>query len=868
MLTRFASLLFVSLLLTFSMNISAADKTPAASSLPKISPLPKGVSVHRLDNGLQVLLIENSALPVIGANVIVKIGSAYETFSTSGSSHMLEHLLFNGTTTRDQKKLYDDVDRIGGYNNATTEDFFTNYMFVVPVENTRKGLEIQADMLFNSTIPVDKFQKEKGIVLEEISKSIADPTDQLERNTLSVLYRGHALSMPTLGTYSTIEALSREDVYSFYKNNYVPNNMVLTVIGNFQTSTMLPLIKEIYGKAKPGQVRRDEYADWKTGFQLLTDNNSAAGTIFHQFYSGKDDILQLFYPLPAGKSSEYYHLLGVVLDKNKDTLSSALKSRFPKIKDISFSQRLSHLGDLLEAKITVSAGANFDSIAQAVNSRLAGLKIKLPTEVVLSEAVKERTEFGKNIEKPHMFGIYYSGTIVSGGVEELLNSFLGDNYNSSAKELESLVIGPYRTGIIQQSAAAPEKGQEASSIVTKRFADAATGRNIIVLQNTSGKLLAIHYLVKHKAFFESKYGKDAAKVLHNTLEQRLTSDANKKIAGKFGFSFTVNDNPFIPMDDIYLHPDFGYIRVEGLADDVPGAIRFLNSQLNGFIPTEEEYKKALEKFKSIGFALAGGDKGKKLFEETYRTNIYEQNPYGPTQKELTYADLAAFSKEYLRGSNTVISVVSPAQPDSVNAAFEQFGFTAYSEPPVFSPGILLHDAPVTIEKKNGGERSYLFWGFSKKIDPADAPALQALSLILNDQIVFDIREKQGLAYNISAGIEVNNDKALFYINQGSRPKNVDTLVAQYPRFFKSTVLDSLTAEQLEKSVNQYLGRMVFRHLSSINKAFYLGSSLYLNNDSETVPKFLSALRKVTLDDVRTVAKKYLTVSNPVSIIVR
>jgi predicted Zn-dependent peptidase len=141
--------------------------------------LPKGVSVYQLNNGMSVLLIENPALPMVGANVVVKIGSAYETFSTSGMSHMLEHLLFNGTTSRNQKKPYDDVDRIGGYNNATTAEFYTNYMMVTPAENIRKGMEIQADMLFSSTLPTDKFEKEKGIVLEEISKSLADPRNKL-----------------------------------------------------------------------------------------------------------------------------------------------------------------------------------------------------------------------------------------------------------------------------------------------------------------------------------------------------------------------------------------------------------------------------------------------------------------------------------------------------------------------------------------------------------------------------------------------------------------------------------------------------------------------------------------------------------------
>ena len=158
------TVLLIFLLLMIIQLPVFADNTNGMNS--EVTALPKGVSIYQLDNGMQVLLIENSALPMVGVNCIIKVGSAYETFSTSGMCHMLEHLLFNGTTTRDQKQLYDDVDRIGGYNNASTAEYYTNYMMVTPTENILKGMEIQADMLFNSVLPNEKFEKEKGIVLE------------------------------------------------------------------------------------------------------------------------------------------------------------------------------------------------------------------------------------------------------------------------------------------------------------------------------------------------------------------------------------------------------------------------------------------------------------------------------------------------------------------------------------------------------------------------------------------------------------------------------------------------------------------------------------------------------------------------------
>jgi zinc protease len=863
-------LLFVSMAFHGSIAL-ALEKGGAAESVQNIQSLPKGVSIYQLNNGMSVLLIENPSLPMVGVNVIVKIGSAYETFSTSGMSHMLEHLLFNGTTSRIQKQLYDDVDRIGGYNNASTTEFYTNYMMVTPTDNIKKGMEIQADMLFNSILPADKFEKEKGIVLEEISKSLADPQEQMERNTLSVLYPGHALSLPTLGTYSTIQSMSRDNVNSFYKNNYLPNNMILSVIGNFKTNAMLMLIKEIYGKASPGIVNRESDSEWATGFQVPKIERKEKTATYHRFYDGENKIMEIFYRLPENASSEYFSLLGLVTEKNKDAIQASLKTEFQQaVKSISFSTRSSHMGNCLQAMVTLDKDVDVNTLINATTKKLAAMSFKLPIETVKSEVTKTRTEFAKNIEKPHMFGIYNSDAIVKNGIEAVLSSYSGNEYYSAAKELERLAVSSPSIVIIQSPSAKKEKENADVPTSVKLFKDDTVGKNVVVVQNDANNLLAIHYLVKHKAIFESKYGKDASKILHDCFDQRLKSDANQKISSQFGFSFTVNDNPYIPMDDIYLHPDFGYIRVEGLADDLSGAVNYINSQIKDFVPTESEFKKAVEKYKNIAAMLMGGNKTKKIFDEAYKTVVFEPDSFSQNKMELSYGNLIAFTKEYFSLSNMIISVVSPGNPDSVNLLFQKYyKLPVKNEPPVFTPTLLLQSKPVTIDKSGaGGERSYICWGFTNTFDPIDAPALQALSLVLSNEIIFDIREKQGMAYNMSAGIEVIKDKAFFYVSQGTRPQNIEKLSPQYPGFFQMKTIDSLTQDGLDKSVNMYLGRMMFRRLSSINQAFYLGSSLYFYDNYLYDKQFLDALKNVKLADVKKVAQKYMVAQNPIMLIVR
>jgi predicted Zn-dependent peptidase len=834
----------------------------------EIAGLPKGVSIQVLNNGLEVLLIENRALPVVGFNAIIKVGSAYETFANSGASHMLEHLLFNGTTSRNQKQLYEDVDKIGGYNNATTEDFFTDFMFVAPTDNVKKALEIQADMLFRSTLPEENFKKEKGIVLEEISKSIADPTEQVERNTISILYKGHALSLPTLGTYATIEALKRDEINTFYKNNYVPNNIVLTVIGNFNSKEILSTINDIYGKITPAEVNRGQANTLVTGFDK-TGEEIKEGSVYHRFYDGKDTILQLFFKISGGQKAEYYTLLNTLVNKNKESIQSALKANYPGVKSLSFTVRDSHLNSYLEARVSTSALPAYDSLAAAISREVGKIDFTYQDDLIKNEAVKARTEFLRNIEKPHMFGIYYSSLIVKEGVESLFRKYDDDSYIEAAKQLAGFKFQKYAFTIVQLPQSKKEAAEQSGITTTKLFSDTLQGKALVAVQNPNSNILAIHYLIKHKASLEAKYGKDASKILHDVFEQYLNSDEVKKVAQKYGFIYTVNDNPFIPMDDIYLHPDFGYIRVEGLADDVKGAVAFLNKQFNEFVPTKEQFTKSVKKYKGIEAQLDNGDKGKKLFEDEYKSRVYAANFKGVEQPVLTYENLLKFAGEYFTPSNFVISVVSPASTDTINAAFSGLTYKKTTgDYPVLDNKIVASDSAITVEKKAGGERSYLFYGFVKNIDTADVAKLQVLSLLLNDYIVFDIREKQGLAYHMSAGVEVLGDKALFFINQGTRPKNVDTLVGQYAGLFAKAVRESLTKEKLEILVNQYTGKILFRKLSSINRAFYLGSSLYLHDNYSYDDNLLNSLRNVTVADIEAVAKKYLDIKNPILVIIR
>ena len=825
-----------------------------------------GVSIHKLNNGMDVLLIENKALPMVGVNVIIKTGSAYETYETSGMSHMLEHLLFNGTTTRTQRELYDATDLIGGYNNANTGDYYTNFMMVMPAEHRLAGMEIQSDMLFNSILPEEKFEKEKGIVLEEIAQSLSKPATQMDYNLAAEMYKGHSLSLPTLGTYATIEHMTRDAVNHYYQSTYRPNNMILSAIGNFDATTMLEDINRIYGSAAPGSIFRPTDSILKTGMTKPAASPLSDASWMDRYYGGEVPTLHQIYTLEGEQPQGFIELLEMALKDNQPRIETELKEEWPETVDgLSIQIHSSPIANYVELKLNLKNENNAEAISKQLNKAMAKTKFKIASTTLASMATKAKTAFLQNVEKPHMFGIYNAFDLAVSGIDGVLDLPTADDFSQAASTLKYFRLNMEPVVIFHHAQSVKSAG-DSGEVKTSLVQSPDKGMGLIVRQNPGSDLLAIHFLFKYKSAYEAEFGKDAAKYLHDCFGQRMKSTEKQAESQKFGLKFTVNDNPWIPMDNIYLHPDFGYIRVEGLANNIVGTIAFLKGEMDSFIPTPEEFEIAQGKF-SQSMMHGSKDKAKDLFDALVDSTLYGSSAK-ENDKALTYESLVQFAQVYFKRENRVVSVVSPKSEDVVSKLLLTGSSIATKAKTLTDKSYLKLDTPVYVDVPGGGERTYLFWGFVKDIEAGDEPALKALGLILSDKITFDVREKQGLAYRMTATSAVRDNKVLFYMSLGTRPQNTEILLPQFESLMSKKTLGQLSEDDVQKTINMYLGRMMFRRLSSINQAYYLGTSLFFDHDMNHDQAFLDALKAVTLEDVNRVADKYLSAENTISIVVR
>ena len=205
-------------------------------------------TVYKASNGMDVILRENHSSPMISSIVFVRSGSKYETDFNNGATHFLEHLLFNGTATRTQEQISDRIKNLGGYINAFTRKEVTGYLSLVPREHIGEAIDIQRDMLFNSIFPEDRFPKERKIVIEEIRKDSDSPDYIAELFHDRWAYQGSPYERPVLGYENLISTIPREEIIDYYHAYYQPNNMILLVIGDFETADMKREIEKTFGQ--------------------------------------------------------------------------------------------------------------------------------------------------------------------------------------------------------------------------------------------------------------------------------------------------------------------------------------------------------------------------------------------------------------------------------------------------------------------------------------------------------------------------------------------------------------------------------------------------------------------------------------------
>jgi zinc protease len=210
-----------------------------------------GIDEYRLDsNGLQVLLMPDHSAPVVTFNVTYRVGSRNEVTGSTGSTHLLEHLMFKGSEHYNDpagNSIKQYLERVGGAYNATTYLDRTNYFATVGRDALEGYVAIEADRMRNLWLHESDRQSEMTVVRNEFERGKNDPHNLLHEEITAAAYEALPYHHPTIGWRSDIENVPIEKLRAFYDTYYWPDNATVTVVGDIEPKAMLAMIRKYYG---------------------------------------------------------------------------------------------------------------------------------------------------------------------------------------------------------------------------------------------------------------------------------------------------------------------------------------------------------------------------------------------------------------------------------------------------------------------------------------------------------------------------------------------------------------------------------------------------------------------------------------------
>jgi zinc protease len=205
---------------------------------------------YRLTNGMKLLLVENRVAPVATIMVLYKVGSRNEAVGYTGSTHLLEHMMFKGTPTFNKERntqIAATLQKIGAAFNATTWYDRTNYFETVPSDKLELAIQLEADRMRNSLIADADRQSEMTVVRNELERGQNEPSEVLDEAVYAAAFREHPYHHPTIGWRADVEGVPTSRLKEFYDTFYHPNNATVILVGDFERGETLRLINEHFG---------------------------------------------------------------------------------------------------------------------------------------------------------------------------------------------------------------------------------------------------------------------------------------------------------------------------------------------------------------------------------------------------------------------------------------------------------------------------------------------------------------------------------------------------------------------------------------------------------------------------------------------
>lgn len=210
--------------------------------------------LERLNNGLSLTAESMPHMESAAIGIWIKAGGRYETKENNGISHLLEHLLFKGTSRRDMMTIKQEIEGRGGNFNGFTSEEYTCYLVKMLGKDAELGVDILSDMVLNPLLADAEIEKEKNVIVEEINMYRDMPSHHVHDILAETMWPDQPLGMPLAGTVESVKAITRNAIVNYKSDKYNPVNMVLIGAGRIQEDLLKDLAGKYIGKASGGNT--------------------------------------------------------------------------------------------------------------------------------------------------------------------------------------------------------------------------------------------------------------------------------------------------------------------------------------------------------------------------------------------------------------------------------------------------------------------------------------------------------------------------------------------------------------------------------------------------------------------------------------
>ena len=227
-------------LAAFALSVPAATTAQAPAPLPALRVPPMAFTVRTLPNGLRVYSSVDRSTPNVTVQVFYGVGAKDDPQGRSGFAHLFEHMMFKATRDMPAESMDRLTEDVGGENNASTHDDFTEYHEVIPANHLERLLWAEAQRMSSLVVDEANFKSERSVVEEELRQRVlADPYGRLFALDLpEASFTTHPYKRPSIGSIHDLDAATLDDVRAFHATYYRPDNAALIVVGNFDKAQL------------------------------------------------------------------------------------------------------------------------------------------------------------------------------------------------------------------------------------------------------------------------------------------------------------------------------------------------------------------------------------------------------------------------------------------------------------------------------------------------------------------------------------------------------------------------------------------------------------------------------------------------------